>query len=90
MKKILNYNINNELEIIYLGKKENIIKFDSESDTRFLERLEFLKKLEQKKIVWKDANKYSKLWYNIKYNKVKYSADLYKIIISFDSSLKKF
>ena len=90
MKKILNYNINNELEIIYLGKKENIIKFDSESDTRFLERLEFLKKLEQKKIVWKDANKYSKLWYNIKYNKVKYSADLYKTIISFDSSLKKF
>jgi hypothetical protein len=90
MKKILNYNINNELEISYLGKKENIIKFDSESDMRFLERLDFLKKLEQKKIVWKDANKYSKLWYNIKYNKVKYSSDLYKIIISFDSSLKKF
>jgi hypothetical protein len=88
MKKILNYNINEEIEIIYLGKKENIIKFNSESNTRFLQRLDFLKKLEQKKIIWKDANKYSKLWYNIKYNKLKYSNDLYKIIISLDSSLK--
>lgn len=67
---ILNYN----------GKNENITQFLSESDEQFKVRLEMLKKLEEDKIEWKDALKFSKIYANVKFKNCKYSPLVYNLI----------
>jgi len=66
-----------ELTITYLNNMETITKFNCESNKRFNERLVFIKLLEENKMKWKDANKLSKIWYNITFNNCKYSAEIY-------------
>jgi hypothetical protein len=66
------FNMDIEIEIIYLNNIEKIIKFACESDYRFQKRIELIKKMEKENIKWKDALKYSKMWYNITYNNAKY------------------
>ena len=63
--------------ISYLGKTVNIIHYLSESEEQFNNKLEFIKKSEQQNISWKEANKLSKIWYNIKYKNCKYSHELF-------------
>jgi hypothetical protein len=63
--------------IEYLGKNEEILQFLSESNSEFKKRLLYIKKLEEAKIVWKEANRLSKVWYNIEFKKCKYNQDLY-------------
>jgi hypothetical protein len=67
-----------EIIIVYLNNEEKITKFNSESNKRFNERIQFIRKLEQHKLKWKDANKLGKIWYNIKYKNMKYMPQIYK------------
>lgn len=78
-----------ELNITYLNNSEKIIRFNSESNNRFNERLKIIKIFESKKLKWKEANKLSKIWYNIKYNKCKYSPNIYKLYIYYNNIFEK-
>jgi hypothetical protein len=78
-----------EIIIIYNNKSEKIIKFNSESNKRFNERINFIRLLEKKNIKWKNANKLSKIWSNIKYLNCKYNPSLYKLYLEFDKLLNK-
>jgi hypothetical protein len=77
-----------EINIFYLNTNTKIIKFDSESNKRFNKRLTFIKILENHKIDWKNAQKLSKIWYNIKFNSSKYPVELYKSIMFYDNILE--
>jgi hypothetical protein len=67
-------------QIKYLNKNVNITQYLCESDEQFNSRLELIKKLEEKKIEWKQAQKLSKLYYNIKFKKCRYSPIIYNMI----------
>ena len=68
---------NNYKEIMYMNKAINILQYLSESNNDFNKRVEFIKKLEDKGIDWKEAIKLSKLWYCITIKKCKYSPEIY-------------
>jgi hypothetical protein len=74
-----------ENKIVYLGTSHNIIKYNCESNKRFQLRILFIKNLESKKVEWKEANKLSKIWYNIKFNKCKYQSIIYKKYIHYNN-----
>ena len=76
------------LNIIYNNKNEKIIKFYSESEERYKKRIELIKIFEKEKIPWKDAHKYSKIWYNIFFNKAKYNQELYLKVMKYSKQLK--
>ena len=77
-----------EREITYLGKKNKLIKFLSESEYVFNQRLDFIRKIEKKrKIDFKLADKYSKIWSNIKFKKCRYQKKIYLLIKSVDNSI---
>jgi len=63
--------------IKYNNKDETIIKFFSESDEHFNDRLNVIKKFEEDKLEWKEALKLSKVYSNIKFKKCKYSPQIY-------------
>jgi hypothetical protein len=67
-------------KITYLNKEVEITQFLSESDEHFQARLELLKRLEKDNINWKDANKLSKIFYNSKYKKCRYTPIVYNMI----------
>lgn len=73
-----------ERKIKYLNKTETIIKFYSESESIFNQRINFIKKVEKKKIKFKEALKYSKIWSNIKFKECKYNKKVYLKVIDFD------
>ena len=73
-----------ERKIKYLNKTETIIKFYSESESIFNERINFIKKVEKKKIKFKEALKYSKIWSNIKFKECKYNKKVYLKVMDFD------
>ncbi len=77
-----------EIQIIYNKKQEKIVKYDCESSCRFNIRLKFIKILEEENIIWKEAYKLSKFWYNIKFNKCKYDQNIYFKIMKFDKLLE--
>ena len=81
--------MNREIFIKYNNNFEKIIKFVSESDLRFNKRLELIKIFEKNNIKWKEANKLSKIWYNIKFNKCKYNQDLYNEYIKYNNLLEQ-
>jgi hypothetical protein len=78
-----------EVTIIYLNKSEKITKFISESEKTFNERIELIRLMEKDNLVWKEAHKLSKIWYNIKLNNAKYNPDLYKKYLHYDELLRK-
>ena len=78
-----------EVTIIYLNKSEKITKFVSESDKTFNKRLELIRLIEKDNLLWKEAHKLSKIWYNIKLNNAKYNSDLYKKYLHYDELLEK-
>ena len=69
--------------ITYMNQSVKVLQYLSESDNQFNQRLEFIKKLEAANIDWKEANKLSKIWYNITFKNCKYSSELYRKIINF-------
>jgi hypothetical protein len=77
-----------ELKIIYLNNQETIIKFCSESNKRFNQRIKLIKILENNNLKWKEAHKISKIWYNIIYNKCKYLQNIYLYIMKLNKMLK--
>ena len=80
--------MNEKIEITYLEKKEYIVKYLSESEDRLIQRLQFIKILEKNNIKWKEANKLSKLWYNIIFNKCKYNQILYLEVMKYNKMIK--
>ena len=77
---------NNYIEIEYLENKVLILQYLSESNNQFKKRLDYIKKLEKKKIIWKEANILSKLWYFIKFKKCKYAPEIYYKVINYDKA----
>ena len=75
---------NNNINITYMGKEIKVLQYISESDSQFKKRLDFIGKLENKSISSKDAVKYSKIWYFIRFKKCKYSSDIYTKIIKLE------
>lgn len=67
-------------QIKYLNKNVNITQYLCESDEQFNSRLELIKKLEEKNIEWKQAQKLSKIYYNVKFKKCRYSPIVYNMI----------
>ena len=78
-----------EVSIIYLNKSEKITKFISESEKTFNQRVELVRLMEKDNLIWKEAHKLSKIWYNIKLNNAKYNSDLYKKYLHYDELLRK-
>lgn len=75
------------MEIQYNGKKIKISTFDSESENVKSQKLDFIKKMENKNISYNLVNKYSKIWVNIKFKKCFYDKSIFKFIKSIDNSL---
>tara|TARA_B110000908_G_C10267311_1_gene465624 strand:- start:9727 stop:9954 length:228 start_codon:yes stop_codon:yes gene_type:complete len=75
------------MEIEYNNKKIKISSFESESDYIKSKKLEFIKKMETKKIHPNLVNKYSKIWVNIKYKKCFYDKSIFNFIKSIDSNI---
>ena len=69
---------NQKILIDYNGKKEEIIQYITESDERFNQRLEYIKKAEKGGENWKEALRLSKVWFNIKFNKCQYNIETFK------------
>ena len=67
-------------QIKYLDKNTEITQYLCESDEQFILRIELIKKLEEKKIDYKQALKLSKIYYNIKFKKCKYTPVVYNMI----------
>jgi len=67
-------------QIKYLNKNVDITQYLCESDEQFNYRLELIKKLEEKNIEWKQALKLSKIYYNVKFKKCRYSPIVYNMI----------
>ena len=76
-----------EVTIVYLNNSEKIIRFVSESNNVFNQRLNLLSLMEKDNISWKEAHKLSKIWYNIKFNGAKYNSDLYKKYLHYNEKL---
>jgi hypothetical protein len=70
--------------INYMGKEVTILQYLSESINQFNKRLEYIKKLENKEIDWKEANRLSKIWYCIKFKNCRYTPDVYHTVIKYD------
>lgn len=76
-----------ERSIKYNGENKKIKKFISESEFIFNEKLNFIKKLEDKNIDFKHVEKYSKIWVNIKFKKCKYNKKIYIFLKKIDNTL---
>ena len=75
------------MEIEYMNRKIKISNFDSESENIMNQKLEFIKKMEEKNINHNLVNKYSKIWVNIKFKKCFYDKSIFKFIKSIDSEI---
>lgn len=78
-----------KITISFKGKKEKLDFFPSECLSRLNKRKQFIKILEDNDFNWKDANKLSKIWYNIIYNKTKYTSEVYNLVMKFNKFLDK-
>jgi hypothetical protein len=67
-------------QIKYLNKDVDILQYLCESDEQFNYRIEIIKKFEKKNIEWKQAQKLSKIYYNVKFKKCRYSPIVYNMI----------
>lgn len=74
---------NNHIEIKYIGENVKILKFFCESNEQFNKRLDYIKKIESKKINWKEAHRLSKIWYCINFKKCQYPSELYNKVMSY-------
>lgn len=58
----------------------NIERLDGESNKKYHERIEFIKKVNNDTKNLKESIRLSKIWVNFKYNNCKYSPDVYNLI----------
>jgi hypothetical protein len=63
-----------------MNKSIKILQYLSESNNDFNKRKDFIKKLEDKNIDWKEAIKLSRIWYCTNIKNCKYSHDVYNKI----------
>ena len=70
-----------------MNRKIKISNFESESENIMNQKLEFIKKMEEKNINHNLVNKYSKIWVNIKFKKCFYDKSIFKFIKSIDSKI---
>jgi hypothetical protein len=76
----------NEYVIIkYLNDDINILKYISESNNQFNNRLIFMSKLEKKNINYKEALRLSKIWFSIKYKKCTFPYEIYNYVMQYDN-----
>ena len=75
------------MKIKYLDNTVDITIFENDSDYIINKKLEFIKKLEENNIHPNLVNKYTKLWYYIKYKHCKYPANTYNLIKKYDKSI---
>jgi len=75
------------MKIKYLNKNIIISSFDNEPENLIKKKLEFIKKMENKKIDSNLVNKYSKIWINIKFKKCKYQSNIYNYIKKIDKTI---
>jgi hypothetical protein len=75
---------NNYINIDYMGKTEKVLSYLSETKIQFQKRLEYIKKLENNKINWKEANRLSKIWFCIKFKNCKYIPEVYHLVTKYD------
>ena len=75
----------NNFEIIeYKNENKKILKYISESNNQFENRLKYIKILEKNNIDFKEACRISKIWYSIKYKKCMYPIEIYKYVMEYD------
>ena len=67
-------------QLKYLDKDVELTQYLCESDEQFKSRLEVIKKLEEKNTDWKQAQKLSKIYYNTKFKKCRYTPMVYNMI----------
>lgn len=72
-------------KIKYNGEIVTLDQLKSESNERFDMKVQFVRKLEEKKYEWKDVKRLTNYWYNIKFNKCKYDKEVYDLIMSLDT-----
>ena len=75
---------NNYHTIKYLEKDEQCLQYQSESNSQYNKRLEYIMKLEKANVCWKEANRLSKIWYCIKFKNCKYLPEVYHMVIRYD------
>ena len=68
--------------IQYKKQTVEILQYLSESNTRFKKRMEYINKLENEDIEWKEAVRLSRIWYCIKYLKCKYIQEVYHRVMN--------
>jgi hypothetical protein len=73
----------------FKGENKMLDFFPSESLSRLNKRKDYIKILEINNFNWKEANKLSKIWYNIIYNKTKYTHEVYILVMKFNKILEK-
>jgi len=66
--------------IKYLDEDVDIIQYLCESDEQFQSRIELIRKIEKSNVPWKDAHKISKIFYNVKYKKSRYTPMVYGMV----------
>ena len=74
----------NKIMLSYLDDEVQILRYSTESNNQFESRLDYIKKLESKKVNWKEAERLSKVWHCIKYKFCRYSPELYNKVMSYD------
>jgi hypothetical protein len=74
----------NYTTIKYNNKNINILKFLSESNNQFNQRLEYIKKLEINGIKYNEVNNLSMIWYCIKFKNCKYNYNIHNRVLSFE------
>jgi len=72
----------NYKDIKYLGENVKLLQYLSESNTQFVQRVEYIRKLEKDNIPWKEAARLSKVWYCITFKKCKYPHELYHKVMN--------
>ena len=74
----------NEYIIIdYLDDKIKVLKYLSESNSEFQNRLNYIKNCEKKKLNFKEALRLSKIWYSIIFKKCKYSHEISDYVLKY-------
>lgn len=66
--------------IKYQEEDVKITQYLCESNEQFEKRMEFIRKLEKDNIKWKDANKLSKIFYNVKFKNCRYTPVVYNMV----------
>ncbi len=74
----------NYTEITYLNNQVQVLQYQSESNNQFVERLEYIKKMEKANVDWKEANRLSRVWYCIHFKKCRYLPELYHKVLSYE------